>query len=80
MGPKGLRDVWHISLPNSFSKVFERSKIKLPLQKNLLLSLDPAMMVKLIELILLIGLAIQKKLRYSTPRKGMLSFVVELLQ
>ena len=52
MGSKGLRDVWHIYLPNSFSKVFERSKIKLPLQKNLLLSLDPAMMVKLIGLIL----------------------------
>ena len=33
-------------------KQFERSKIKLPLQKNLLLSLDPAMMVKLIGLIL----------------------------
>ena len=45
MGSKGLRDVLHISLPNSFSKVFERSKIKLPLQKNLLLSLDPVMMV-----------------------------------
>ena len=43
MGSKGLRDVWHISLHNSFCKIFEKSKIKLPLQKNLLLSLDPAM-------------------------------------
>ena len=47
-----LRGVWHISLPNSFSKVSKRSKIKLPLQKNLLLSLDQAMMVELIGLIL----------------------------
>ena len=52
MGSKWLKDVWHISLPNSFSKVFERSKIKFLLQKNILLSLDPAMMVKLIGLIL----------------------------
>ena len=47
-----MERVWHISLPNSFSNVFERSKIKLPLQKNLFLSLDPAMMVELIGLII----------------------------
>ena len=44
-----LRGFWHISLPKSFSKVFERSQN--PFTKELL-SLDPAMMVELIGLIL----------------------------